>query len=223
VLFRSGRGRLSLGEQNAQGAAAQFAHADAVREWEEATARWQDRRELAERIVARDVEAYGEVIKSLDSLEELGSLVPSQDIRIGARPERITVSLCVMEDDVVPKEAKSLTARGAVSTKKMPAARRLEIYEDYVCGTALRVAREMLAAVPVDDVLVHVDTKILNTSTGIMEQKTILSVLCPRETIEAIRWSHADASDVVEKLLHRMKRLGRGKGFAPVERLAPGE
>lgn len=207
--------------EDAQDAAALRAHTEAVREWEEATTRWRDRRELAEQVLARDPEAYGAVISSSNALEEIGSLIGSQKIQIVGAPTRITVSLSVQEDAVVPAEVKTLTARGAVSAKKMAAARRLEIYEDYVCGTALRIGREMLAALPVDDVLVHIDANLLNGATGHLERKTILSVLCPRDTIDGIKWSSADASDVVEKLLHNMKRLGRGKGFAAVERLAP--
>jgi hypothetical protein len=207
--------------EDSQDAAALRAHADALREWEDATTRWRDRRELAEQILARDAEAYREVISSLDALEEIGSLIGTQTIQIGGSPTRITVSLSVREDAVVPAEVKTLTARGAVSAKKMAAARRLEIYEDYVCGTALRIAREMLAALPIDDVLVHIDTNLLNGATGHLEKKTILSVLCPREAMDAVKWANADASDVVEKLLHNMKRLGRGKGFAAVERLQP--
>ncbi len=41
-------------------------------------------------------------------------------------------------------------------------------------------------------------------------------MLCLRKAMDRINWSNADASNLVEKLLHNMKRLGRGKGFAAV-------
>jgi hypothetical protein len=45
----------------------------------------------------------------------------------------------------IPSEVKSLTAAGRVVVKTMPKARFHEIYQDYVCGCLLRLAREIFA------------------------------------------------------------------------------
>lgn len=71
---------------------------------------------------------------------------------------------------------------------------------------------------PLDAVLVHVEAPLLDTASGHKVPRTILSVLCTREELEKVNWDLVDASDLVERLEHRMK-LTRGKGFVPVEPL----
>jgi hypothetical protein len=194
-------------------------HEQRLAEWRAATQAWSDTCELARRVLAGDVEAYREVIMAMQCLRELGSVIGDQSVRMTMSSTRAEVTIQVREGDVVPAEQKALTARGKVSTKKFPEAKRMEVYEDYVCGAALRIARELIAVTPLASVLVHVDAQLLNTASGHFEPSTIVSVLCPREKLESVDWDRVDASDLVGSLLHRMK-MKRGKGFSAVERLA---
>lgn len=106
--------------------------------WETAKEEWQDECELARRVLDGDNEAYGDVLKSLDIFEEIGRVIPKQTVGLTLGTTTATVEMRVSQDTVVPTEEKKLTARSDVSTKKMAATRRTEIYEDYVCGAALR-------------------------------------------------------------------------------------
>jgi hypothetical protein len=193
-------------------------HAQALKAWNTATETWKSTRELAEEVLAGGDEAYGEAIQATGCLAELAESLGLDELRVEVDGDRAELTLSADEDTLVPAEQKTLTARGAVSSKKLPAARRTEIYQDYVCGAALRAGREILAVTPLDSVLVHVETILLDTSTGRRVPRPILSVSCSRAAFRGVNWDKVDASDLVETLVHRMK-LTRGKGFKPVEKL----
>ncbi|MCW8138203.1 MAG: hypothetical protein KIT58_04790 [Planctomycetota bacterium] len=208
----------ALAAEAAEEAEARERHLLEVRAWEEAMEDWRDARELAEQVLKGDVDAYGEAIRSTECLAELAATLGTDELRVDITSERAELTLTADESTLVPLEQKTLSARGAVSSKKLPAARRTEIYQDYVCGAALRAAREVMAVTPLEAVLVHVEAPMLDTSSGNMKLRTILSVLCTRRELDPVNWDLVDASDLVETLEHRMK-LTRGKGFVPVEPL----
>lgn len=193
-------------------------HARASKAWEEAKEAWSYGRELAARVLSGEEEAFGEAVQSTECLAELMETLSQSRLTVSFHEDRAELSLHVDEKTVVPEQQKTLTASNKVSTRAMPVGRRMEIYQDYVCGAALRAAREVMAVTPVEAVLVHVQANVLDSSTGREEPRDILSVICTRAAFEPINWDRVDASDLVESLTHRMK-LTRGKGFVPVERL----
>lgn len=205
-------------ERGAQLAAERKYEADKT-SWENACQDWREGVELAAKVIDGDLDAYQEVIGGMGCFNEIAKYVGNQNFRASLNPKTIEVSMRVKEDDIVPAEQRTLTARMKMSKKKMPAAKRMEIYQDYVCGAALRVARELLAALPIGGVLVHVESKLLDTSTGVEDWTTVLSAYCPREKFQQINWERVDASDLVGSLLHSMK-MKRGKNFERVERVA---
>lgn len=81
-------------------------------------------------------------------------------------------------DEVIPQNDKSLLRKGAeVKESPMPKTKFNEIYQDYVCSCALRIAREVFNLLP-NTQNTHIDVKSteLNDSTGNMEEIIILSV-----------------------------------------------
>jgi hypothetical protein len=81
-------------------------------------------------------------------------------------PHLIECVLSTNGRQAIPSQVKALTASGKVSVKSMPRVRFVEIYQDYVCGCVLRVARELFALLPVETVLVTASAESLDTSTG---------------------------------------------------------
>ena len=82
------------------------------------------------------------------------------------------------------------------------------LLEDYVCGCALRVARDMLALLPVRHVVV-------DASEG---RKTILSVDIWRRDVEGVDFAEVDPSDFIRSLNYRMD-FDTARGFGEVETL----
>ena len=105
-----------------------------------------------------------------------------------------------------------------LSVKKMPKTKYFGLYQDYVCGCAIRVAREVFALLPTDMVIVNVIGEILNTKTGYLEEVPILSVSIPKETLLKLNLEMLDPSDAMDNFVHNMKFM-KTKGFNPVERI----
>jgi hypothetical protein len=65
-------------------------------------------------------------------------------------------------------------------------------------------------------VLVKSLGEILNTQTGHLEQKPILSVAIPRDSIDRIQWESVDPADAMANFVHRM-RFKKSKGLFAVQ------
>ncbi len=196
------------------------AHEAALAAWVSDCEVWSETKAIAAGVLAGDVSAYVRVLEAVRPLDELIYLSGEKSANVSLGERHAKVELVAAEDTVVPLEELSLTSRGKVSKKKLAVARRNDIYQDYVCGAALRAGRELLATLPVDEVLVHVDAPMLDAASGRDVRRTILSVRVPRSLMDRtdIDWSRVDASELVATLEHRGS-WKKTKGFAPVARL----
>ena len=187
-------------------------------------AEWDKMRSLAKRVLAGDAKAYGEALTELSAFGELSTLGSSIGFRVH-HPKLILCELSVNGRDVIPAEVKSLTASGKVSVKPMPKARFHETYQDYVCGCVLRVAREVLALLPVDTAIVTAAVNILQTSTGKEAEVPVLSVAMPRHVVEQLDFANLDASDSMENFTHRGDVMASRKsgGFMAIVPLKPAD
>src|SRR5438477_5186128 len=96
----------------------------------------------------------------------------------------IECELKVNGQDVIPADAKSLTATGKLVIKAMAKARFHEIYQDYVCGCVLRLAREMFALLPVDSVILTATVDGIDSRTGHTAELPVLSVAAGSSELE---------------------------------------
>jgi hypothetical protein len=103
----------------------------------------------------------------------------------------------------IPCEIKSLSSSGKVAVKQMPRPRFIEIYQDYVCGCVLRVARELFALLPIDAILITALAESLDTTTGHVLERPFLSVAIARETLNTLDFDKLDPSDSIISLPHR--------------------
>jgi len=174
---------------------------------------------LSTKILAGDRAAYIEAIKKVDPFSDINGLGSSYNINADSE-KTVTATLHVNGENVIPNEAKTLTKSGKVSIKPMPKNRFYEIYQDYVCGCTLRVARELFALLPVDTVFVNAIGSHLNKQTGHVEEAPFLSVAIPRKTFDRLNFENLDPSDSLNNFVHNMN-FKKGKGFNPVEVLDP--
>lgn len=194
-------------------------HADRMREYRQELHNWETNQRIAEGVIEGQADAYQEAIRQLSPLEELGELGSSLTHKIDTGAALIDVTFTVTGESVIPRQTKSILKTGKLSVKDMPKAQFWSLYQDYVCGAALRVARELFALLPLEMVIVTALDSVLNTQTGYMEEQPILSVAIPRATIEILNFDLLDPSDSMENFVHNMK-FYKTKGFAPVEKLS---
>ena len=152
-----------------------------------AVADWEEQKDLASRILSGDADAFTQAVESTDPFSELRSLGSSIDFSC-EDSRLIEATLYPHSEDVIPKESKSLLKSGRLSVKNMPKTRFYELYEDYVCGSALRVARELFALLPIEMSIITEVSPLLNTKTGHMEDQPILSVAIPRRTLDKLEF-----------------------------------
>jgi hypothetical protein len=172
-------------------------------------------KEIAKGVIAGDIKAYIDAIQEAQPFSDISGLGSSIKIDIDI-PSEIHVILRANGGHVVPTEIKSITKSGKLSVKPMPKGKFYEIYQDYICGCVFRVAREIFALLPTDMVVVTCMGDILNTQTGHIEEKPILSVALPRATTDKLNFNSLDPSDALSNFIHNMN-FKKGKGFNVVE------
>lgn len=174
-------------------------------------------KEFAKRILAGDIDAYCEAIENADPFAELAEL--GSDFEFGTDdPKRMEIEFAIKTEEVVPTTGLSLTKAGKLSEKELSKSAYFDIVQDYVCSCAVRLAREMFAAIPVEEVVVHAVDTMLDTATGHDREVTVLSVKFDRNSFLDINFERADPSDLVSAFQHNMKFV-KTAGFKPVERI----
>lgn len=209
-LFDEAKEARARDEQRA--AANSAHHAGRVQEW-------QERKALAEAILSGDAEAMAEVIEENNPFDEIGFLGSTIELRKKAG-HSFELDLHTRGSSVIPAEIKTVTQAGKLSVKKMPVGQHQELYQDYVCGCAFRVAREMFALLPLDEVYVTAFADMLNPATGHVEETPVLSARFMRDTFARLNFDNLDPSDALANVHHVMD-FKKTKGFAPITPLAP--
>jgi hypothetical protein len=166
----------------------------------------------------------------MDALTECSSLSEISDLGSSIRFKVHSADLleCILKVNghhAIPSETKAITSNGKVSVKAMPKARFHEIYQDYVCGCVLRVAREAFALLPVETVLVTALVDALDSRTGESIEQPVLSVAMPRAVIERLEFDRLDPSDAMDNFIHRADvRMSRKDGaFKAITPLSPSD
>ncbi|WP_231504358.1 DUF4236 domain-containing protein [Brevibacillus borstelensis] len=180
---------------------------------------WQSLVSFAGKVLNGEKTAYLQVIEQFapfDEIEELGSSVKVTFINLKC----LEASVDVQSHEVIPSEVKSLTKTGKLSIREMPKTKFNELYQDYVCSCVIRVARELFALLPVEQVIVNALGEVLNTKTGHTEEGPILSVAFQRETLEKLNFDDIDCSDSMANFPHNMK-FKKVKGFELIEKISP--
>lgn len=182
---------------------------------------WERMKDLAPRILAGEHKAYTEALVELSPLVELSDLGTSIYFTVH-HAKLLECVLKVNGRQVIPAEVKSLMASGKISVKAMPKARFHEIYQDYVCGCVLRVAREVFTMLPVETVLVTASVDALDPRTGQAVEQPVLSVAIPRAAVARFDFGALDPSDAMESFLRRgdFKASRKSGEFVPITPLA---
>ncbi len=172
---------------------------------------------LSTQILNGNTDAMLEVIENeniFDELIEFGS-----GFEIGFLSDKLAeVEFSIKADDVIPKESKTLTATGKLSTRKLSKSARLDIMQDYVCSCILRIAGDLFAYLPIDGIYITAMDSFIDSTVGSSEDKDIVSVHIDRVTYNKLNLELIDPSDSMDNFICNMKFL-KTKGFKPIERV----
>ena len=176
---------------------------------------WETEKNIAQKVLSHDFNTWSTVIADINPFEDIKNLGSSITFKFES-PSKVIAKLDIHNRSVVPTTVLSLTKTGKLSEKNMAKGKYLQLYQDYVCSCALRIAREFINLLPVGEVIVNVYDEA--PAESVEEYGCILSVLFPREKVESINLSCIDCSDTIEQFQHNMKFL-KTKGFKFVEEL----
>jgi hypothetical protein len=163
---------------------------------------WESGKNLANRVIDGDPEAYITAIEEMGPFAELAGIGSSLHFTV-CSARVVEIVLDTNGKQAVPTEQKTLTSSGKVSVRPMPKSRFLEIYQDYICGSILRVAREMFALLPVETLVITATAESLDASTGQTGARPFLSVIISRETLANLNFELLDPSDAIMAMVHR--------------------
>lgn len=184
-------------------------HQKAVKEWESETG-------LARRLLLGEQDAIVEVVNEMQSLEEQALIGSAVSYLIDGNC--VHAKLEVHSDEIVPNYRRKQLASGKLSQTKMPVAQFNELYQDYVCSVALKVAGDLFHILPLDEIYVTCQTTMLNSKTGHQELTAILSVQFVRATFAHLNLANIDPSDSMANFNHAMS-FKKTKGLAAIEPL----
>ncbi len=177
---------------------------------------WQERQDLTRQVLAKDSDVYPQVFEIFAPFEGISQL--GSHLEFAFTADHIEVDVHVNSTEVIPDFVVSQLASGKLSRKQLPISKFNELYQDYVCGCLLRVAREVQAHLPVSQVVVHALSKQLNLATGLIESQVIVSAAMPRDTLTQLNFTALDPSDSMRNFSHTMKFTKTG-GFQAVDRV----
>jgi len=174
---------------------------------------WRARRTLAAQVLARDATGYADALRVCRCLADIVTHVGPNGMSLALQPLTVTVSL-----DAPSSQAMHLPNGALVSMQELTRGNDRRLYQDYVCGLALRAARDVMAVLLVEDVIVDVSLTYRAREEDEPFRTRVLSVLCPRAAMDMFDWSSCDASNTVEMLAHEMDFSEQG-GFRKVPQI----
>ncbi|MFS0574039.1 DUF4236 domain-containing protein [Sporosarcina sp. 179-K 3D1 HS] len=178
---------------------------------------WRELNDLARRVLEGELDAYFEVMDELKPFDDL--LDYGSGFEVGTDdPGVMEVEFKVKSSTVVPDYVVSLTKTGKLSQKQMTKTMYYDLLQDYVCSCIIRIARDLLAILPVNRVIIHAVDERINTASGHMEEVTICSALLDREGMNRLNFDRIDPSDALENFRCNMKHM-KTSGFREVERI----
>ncbi|MEX0288897.1 MAG: hypothetical protein AB3N14_07275 [Flavobacteriaceae bacterium] len=176
---------------------------------------WKELQNIAKGISEKNPEDYKRAIEYFNPFSDIAEL--GSKISFSFSEDLVDIDLFVNSLEVIPDYELRQTSTGKLSKKNMAKSKFNELYQDHICSAVIRIAREVLAYLPLEIVRVNAVSELLNTKTGHKEEKPILSVIIPIATLKNLNLDTIDPSDSMQNFVHKMKFV-KTSGFKAVEK-----
>lgn len=189
----------------------------AKRKEQKAYEEWEKYIALVHKVIEGNADAYQQAIEDINPLEEM-QFFGSDFIVNVINKKKIEVQYRIKSENLIPKFVLSLTPKGKLSKKQMLITHYHALVQDYICSSSIRIARDILALLPIDKVIVHSVDNLLNPANGHKEDAIMLSAIFERSTVSSLNFVDADPSDVFQNFRHNMD-FQKTTGMKPVARI----
>lgn len=187
-----------------------------MKEYLEEINNWEELQEIAEGVQNKKPESYKDALEYFNPFADIREL--GTQIIFKFEDNLMDIDLKVNSEEVVPNYELKLTSAGKLSQKNIPKGKFNELYQDHICSSAIRVAREVFAYLPIDKARINAISSLLNGTTGHLEDQPILSVIFIPETIKQLNLQAIDPSDSMRNFVHNMK-FNKTNGFSVVSKV----
>ena len=100
----------------------------------------------------------------------------------------------------------------------MAAAKFHQLYQDHICSYLIRTGREILALLPVNFIVVHMLSDMVDGSTGRLAKQPIFSAVLYPATLAGLNFDLLDPSEAMKNFKHNMS-FSKTTGFRPVDQI----
>lgn len=186
----------------------------ALRGQEKACIRWKKSRDRACRILAADLQAYGEVLKRRFPFKELAAFTT---VKFEVLDDNsIAADLHINSDRSIPSQTKTLLKSGKLSTKSMSKTRYFELCLHHACSSTFFIAKQVFALLPKGVVKVTVWDRLLDGRGRQKVEQPILSVSVSRSSMRSLNLTKVLPSDAMQRLSPEMN-FKKTCGFSPIQ------
>jgi hypothetical protein len=187
-----------------------------LKEYLEEINNWEELQKIAEGVQNKKPEAYKNALEYFNPFSDIKEL--GAQISFKFDDNLMDIDLKVNSEEVVPNYELKLTSTGKLSQKNIPKGKFNELYQDHICSSTIRVAREVFAYLPIDKARINAISSLLDATTGHLEDQPILSVIFIPETIKKLNLQTIDPSESMKNFIHNMK-FSKTNGFSVVSKV----
>ena len=178
---------------------------------------WRSLVDLAGEVLKGKIDAYFEVINELRPLDDL--LEFGVDFEFGSNSsDTMHVEYVADSAGAVPFFSLSLSKTGRLQKTNLSKSQHNELISIHIASSAIRIAKDMFALLPVEKTVVHIVDNYINELISKKERVTVLSVEFERDRLEIAEKTKITPLDILQEFRHNMK-FTKSYGFRPVERI----
>ncbi|MHC5362092.1 hypothetical protein [Myroides sp. LJL110] len=191
-------------------------HQLAIQEYEKDLSNWKELQNIAFGIEQKKPESYLQVLQYFEPFSETSELGSQITFKFGEN--HVEINVLTNSIDIIPDYELKQTSTGKLSKRKMSKTNFYELYQDHICSVALRLSREAFAYLPIDYAIVNALSEMVDSQSGHLENKVILSVKIVPETLEKLNLQMIDPSDSMKNFIHNMN-FKKTTGFQEVQKV----
>jgi len=176
---------------------------------------WSTQTRLAHGVLRLELNASRAALEEAGAFDELRALGATVGL-VAIEQAHATVVHRIEDPDVVPCREVALAASGTLATRDIAAARRDALFKEHVCSCAIRIAREVFAALPVVVINVQAELSRRDARDGQPPTASILGAQFARAVFAGLNFDRIQPSAAIASFPHRMSFHSAG-GLEVVE------
>ena len=149
-------------------------------------------------VIALESGPVMKVVEALSAEDRLPIALTGLSLEFGGE-HLVALAHCV-DVDALPDQSVTLLQSGKASVKPLSKARIHELHRDTACALAVRMAVEILQALPIEAIGVIVSCNLLDRGSGMLERRPVVTLRTTAQAIAAVNLDRADPSFLVEHL-----------------------